>query len=345
MLHSHLVATLLTSLAATLGMWSFWELLAIEREVGRMSRTWLAVAAANLALFLECIALLGTLLLPDEKDAIGLVGCVLLLGAAVIVAILRMSRGHMRELRLRAEQLEAGRRALERQAIERREALRHILHELRGPLLPLLGYLDLVRAGRAGWTDDKAVETLDKASRCGERLALLLDRLSTRPQPFELAVVDAAALLRDAIIEVSYAAGHKGLALGLDLPADLPAVRADRDRLLLVFTNLLHNSVKFTPAGGRVSVSATLRADGDGDRPAQVRFEVADTGRGIPAESLDDVFTPGWQVEEADRAMGTGEGLAIVRQILSLHGAHPEIASEIGRGTTVSFALEAARKG
>ncbi len=105
-----------------------------------------------------------------------------------------------------------------------------------------------------------------------------------------------------------------------------------------MFTNLLYNAVKFTPEGGKVAVRTRVAGE-----PGRIEFIIEDSGRGIPEEALDMVFKPGFQVDEEDKNVGTGQGLSIVRQILSLHGAHPEIESAPGEGTKVSFTLEAAR--
>lgn len=340
MLYSHLLATLLTVLAGIVVLWGFRELREIERQAsGGASRLGVAVASGHLVLFLTVMALLAFELLPQGRDPVALFALALLMAASVLLAVLRLSRSYLRELNTQVGQLEAARKAQTRQALERREGLRHILHELRGPLLPLTGYVDMVRSGKGGVgeVDPKVTAMLDKAARCGERLVGLVDGLSGRTTSFEIRNVDARTLIADAVTEVSYTAAHKHLKLTTDVPPSLPLVRADAERLLLVFTNLLYNAVKFTPQGGRVTVRAGMAA-----AAGRVRFSVEDTGRGIPEAALDSVFKPGFQVEEADRAIGTGQGLSIVRQILSLHGAHPTIESTPGEGVTVWFSLEAA---
>lgn len=343
MFQSHLVATVLTALTAGVMLWGFGELRGIEREArgGGTGGTGvgLAVALGHLLVILCLMALLSSMLLPQRQDPVALFGLGLLLAAGVLVAVLRLSKGYVRELNKRVGQLEAARKAQERQALERREGLRHILHELRGPLLPLTGYVDMVRSGKGGVgaVGDKATAMLDKAARCGDRLVGLVDGLSGRTTSFELRDTDATSLITDAVTEVSYTAGHRQLTLTVELSDSLPHVRADAERLLLVFTNLLYNAVKFTSEGGSIAVRAGIAPDA-----GRVRFAIQDSGRGIPEDSLENVFKPGFQVEDGDRDIGTGQGLSIVRQILSLHGAHPTIESTPGQGTTVSFTLDAA---
>jgi signal transduction histidine kinase len=126
----------------------------------------------------------------------------------------------------------------------------------------------------------------------------------------------------------------------------LPQIEADHERVVQVLLNLVGNAVKFTPAGGRVAVSAEA-GDGDGDgrpRPGVVRFSVRDTGPGIPAEHLAHVFDRFWQVHAQGRA-GAGLGLAIAKGIVEAHGGALEVESTLGEGATFSFTIPVARSG
>lgn len=125
----------------------------------------------------------------------------------------------------------------------------------------------------------------------------------------------------------------RGLRLMIHADAGLPDVAADRERVLQVLLNLGGNALKFTPAGGRVTLAA-LRADG------AVAFQVADTGQGIPAEHLPHVFDRFWQARTAQRG-GAGLGLAIARGIVDAHGGTLDVTSEVGRGTTFTFTIPA----
>jgi two-component system phosphate regulon sensor histidine kinase PhoR len=119
------------------------------------------------------------------------------------------------------------------------------------------------------------------------------------------------------------------------LPADLPSVLADRDRLVQVVINLVDNAVKYTPEGGRVIVEAQHAAAG------QVEVDVIDTGIGIPPTDLPRITERFYRVDKArSRELGgTGLGLAIVKHLVFAHGGQLRIESEPGRGTTVRVTL------
>jgi signal transduction histidine kinase len=121
------------------------------------------------------------------------------------------------------------------------------------------------------------------------------------------------------------------------IPEDLSQLRADRAKLRRVLVNLVSNALKFTPKGGRVRVSAAREG-------ALVRVSVADTGVGIPADDLKDIFDKYAQARSrATRSeKGTGLGLYITRQLVELHGGKIEVQSEVGKGSTFSFTIPVA---
>lgn len=145
----------------------------------------------------------------------------------------------------------------------------------------------------------------------------------------------------DVLGTVAGMAAEKALAMESTVADDLPAVWADRERLHQVLGNLVGNAVKFTPAEGRVRVSACVRDAEDGEGGREVRVRVEDTGPGIPAEHLPHVFDRFWQARSTRRA-GAGLGLAIARGVVEAHGGRIWAASEPGRGTTFEFTLPVA---
>lgn len=143
-------------------------------------------------------------------------------------------------------------------------------------------------------------------------------------------------------------AAEKGVTLRADVAAGLPRILADGDRLVQALGNLVGNAIKFTPAGGLVTLHVE-HADEEGDRDARdslggqggerpaarggVRFRLRDTGQGIAADTLEHVFDRFWQARSSRRG-GAGLGLAIARGIVEAHGGTIEVASELGVGTT-----------
>ena len=151
---------------------------------------------------------------------------------------------------------------------------------------------------------------------------------------FEPADVVVREVVQDVAATLSGAALEKALTLEVAIPPELPSVWVDAERLHQVLSNLLGNAVKFTPPGGRVSVTAR-------EEDAVVRISVADTGPGIPAEHLPQVFDRFWQARSTRRA-GAGLGLAIARGIVEAHGGDMGVRSEPGAGSTFFFTLPVA---
>jgi signal transduction histidine kinase len=177
-----------------------------------------------------------------------------------------------------------------------------------------------------------------------ERLGRLVDqllelsRLESGDVPLERRSVELAPLVAEVLSEIEVARPDRGVRLADAVPEDLPPVFADRERVHQVLFNLLDNAVRFTPEGGRVTVSAS-RHNGSVD------VAVADTGPGIAAEDLPRVFERFFRVDESRSRDdgGTGIGLAIARSVVEAHGGRIWAESEPGRGSTFTFELPAAR--
>lgn len=168
-------------------------------------------------------------------------------------------------------------------------------------------------------------DLLDRASLDAGRLTL--DRHPT-------AAADVVSAAQSMFVPV---AREMGLAFTVESARDLPLMDADPQRLLQVLANLLSNAMKFTPAGGRVRLSAARdSAPPDGRRPA-VRFTVRDSGEGIAAEDLAHVCDWFWHAQRAGG--GTGLGLAIAKDLVEAHGGSLDIASVPGAGSTFSFTV------
>jgi len=162
---------------------------------------------------------------------------------------------------------------------------------------------------------------------------LTLSRLDLNASP--LVPVNLRVVAEEAVSATWQLAEEKGVTLALQAAGSLPRVRGDADRLRQVFINLLDNGVKYTAAGGQVTVRLT-----SDESENRVRVEVSDTGMGIPKNDLPHIFAPLFRGGEARRAAtGTGLGLTILRTILAQHRAEIRVQSEPGHGTTFSFDL------
>ncbi len=215
--------------------------------------------------------------------------------------------------------------SLERQEAMRRDFIVNAAHELRTPLTNLQGYLEALRDGVI--TADPA--TYDSLWEEAERLVRLsrsLDALAdgeTGPPP-ELVPVDLAEAIRTTLELAQPAVERAGLQLVSDVPERLPA-RANPDQLAQVLGNLVSNAIRYTPAGG----SITVRAERG---PADLLVSISNTGDGIPPEDLERLFERFYRVEKSrDRARGgAGIGLAIVKQLVEAAGGRVGVESVPG---------------
>ncbi len=177
------------------------------------------------------------------------------------------------------------------------------------------------------------VRSVDRADRLIEDL-LDITRMEAGTLALELSELAVGTFLGEALGSQRLLASEASHELRIVLDEDLPPIRADSDRLLQVLENLVGNAIKFTPDGGTITVSATHDAD-------EVRFSVADTGAGIPAQSLPHIFDRFWQARRAG-SRGAGLGLAICKGIVEAHGGRIWVESTEGRGSTFSLTIPAA---
>jgi signal transduction histidine kinase len=221
----------------------------------------------------------------------------------------------------------------------RRELIANVSHELKTPISALRAHLENLLDG----VERPDPETLQIMLAQSERLGRLVDQLLDLSQlesgdvPLERGRVELAPLVAEVLSEIEVARPDRGVRLADAVPEDIPPVFADRERVHQVLFNLLDNAVRFTPAGGRVTVSAS-RHDGSVD------VAVADTGPGISAEDLSRVFERFYRVDRSRSRDdgGTGIGLAIARSVVEAHGGRIWVESEPGRGSTFTFELPAA---
>lgn len=238
-------------------------------------------------------------------------------------------------------------RALEvarQQQIEfKNQFLSHVSHELRTPLTCIHQYVTLLLDGLAGPLAPDQTDHLKTVLRSVNQLhAMIRDLLeATRAESGKLRVeprcIDIGELAQQAVVMMGPIAAEKQVRLSATLDPTIPLVYADPDRALEVLINLIDNGIKFTPAHGSVVVAAS-KVETD---PSAVYVSVSDSGRGIPKESLPQVFERLYQDPNAvdgNRA-GLGLGLYIAKEIVARHGGRIWVASEPGSGSTFSFTL------
>jgi PAS domain S-box-containing protein len=244
-----------------------------------------------------------------------------------------------RELRARIAAAERARATAEAASRVKDEFLATLSHEIRTPLNAVLGWTQILRSrefDRA--TVERAVEVIDRNATA--QLTLISDmldmaRIATGKVRLEVVDLDLASIVASAMDAVRPAAAANNVTLTTEFAPGLPTVRGDRDRLLQVVWNLLSNAVKFTDANGQVTVRAAVSG-------GAVRLIVADTGHGIAAPFLPQVFERFKQADasSARRHGGLGLGLALVRELVEMHGGTVKAESPgIGLGSTFTIML------
>lgn len=216
-----------------------------------------------------------------------------------------------------------------------------VSHDLRNPVhtinMAAAFLLEIAPPVDRRLTSRRQLEVIQRAAHRANRLISdLLDvaKIQAGGLAVELAPVEVPSLVQEAFESATPLATSKQLTLERTIDENVPLVAADRDRVLQVFGNLLGNAIKFTPAGGLV----TIRAEHDG---VEAKFSVCDTGPGIPPEHVPHVFDRYWQAKSTAK-LGTGLGLSIAKGIVEAHAGRIWVESEPGRGASFIFTLPCA---
>ena len=255
----------------------------------------------------------------------------MLLGGQV-GALVESSMGRQRERQLVQKLREADR--------TKSEFVSMLAHELKGPMTTILGFSETLKQQWDKVPDAKKVSILDIIAKETGRLSRLVNdlldvsRMEAGTLRYDLSPIPLAGLI-DSIITVHTSLSAQHLVVN-DIPADLPAVLGDNDRLRQVFINLLTNAIRYSPEGTAVRVSARQVPD-----EGMVEVSVVDEGIGITEQDQDRIFSkfsmlpkPGWVKK------GTGLGLFITKGIVEAHGGRIWVESEQGKGSTFAFTLK-----
>jgi len=219
----------------------------------------------------------------------------------------------------------------------RTDFVANVTHEIRTPLTAIIGYLETLQDGALDRPQD-AKRFIDIILNQARRLNRLVEDLMTISK-IELGEVVlhfediSLSEIADNVISLLEAgAAAKAIKIENHIPKDLPAVKADRDRLSQVFVNVLDNAVKFTPDSGYVSINSFAQEE-------NLVVSITDTGGGIPREEISRLGERFYRVDKTrSRELGgTGLGLSIVKHLMMAHGGKMEIESQLGKGTKVSL--------
>ena len=223
----------------------------------------------------------------------------------------------------------------------RRQLIGDVSHELRTPLTSIKGSMEGLMDGVL----PAAPETFKQIHQEADRLARLVDdlqelsRVEAGAYPLDIHPVAVSTLVQTTLKRFIAQAQNKQIGLRSDMPADLPPVLADQDRITQVLTNLVGNALQYTPEGGEVTILSARHGD-------EIHLSIVDTGIGIPAEHLPHLFARFYRVDKSRSRQtggGSGIGLTIARHLVEAHGGHIWAESEgEGEGSTFTFSLKIA---
>ena len=221
----------------------------------------------------------------------------------------------------------------------RRQLIGDVTHELRTPLTSIKGYME----GLVDGVLPSNAETFNQIHHEAERLSRLVDdlqelsRVEAKAYSLDIRSVAVSNLVQTTVKRLSPQARDKRIKLQSNLPADLPLIQADEDRITQVLVNLVANAIQYTPEGGEVIISAARQAD-------DVLVSVKDSGIGIPPEHIANLFTRFYRVDKSRSRTaggGSGIGLTLAKHLVEAHGGRIWAESKgEGQGSTFTFSLK-----
>ncbi|NJD62903.1 MAG: HAMP domain-containing histidine kinase, partial [Deltaproteobacteria bacterium] len=213
-----------------------------------------------------------------------------------------------------------------------------VSHQLKTPLTSIRMAIHLLLEEKVGDLSSRQSDLLVAAREDADRLHTIVEelldigRIESGKARMDLQPLPPQRMVLEGLGPYRSAARDQGVSLSVDAPEDLPMVWADPTRIAHVFANLLSNALKYTQPGGRISLSA--RPEG-----RMVRFQVSDTGIGIPGKYLPHIYEQFFRVPDQGPGTGAGLGLAIVKEIVEAHGGTVGVESREGAGSAFTFSL------
>jgi len=215
-----------------------------------------------------------------------------------------------------------------------------VAHELRTPMTSIKGYTDLILQGTMGEITDGQQHFLQIVRSNVERLSELINnlldtsrieagRIKLNPKPISM-----PKIVHETCEGIAETVKERGLTLEIDEAPNIPTIDADRNAVIQILVNLLSNAYRYTPSGGKITVSIHSTDE-------SVTVEVADTGIGIAPEDQELIFEPFFRADHdmVTNQPGTGLGLSIVKSLVEMHGGKLQLQSALDQGSTFSFTL------
>lgn len=245
-----------------------------------------------------------------------------------------------KELRRYAEELTKANKQLQSLDKMKDEFLSNVSHELKTPLVSIMGYTQLIDDEALGSINETQKKALDAIERNSDRLKRLVNSLlyismaQSGQVKYIFGPVKIDEVVENVVNDLSIQAEKKGLSLETNVTEDLPVIDGDQDKLTDVLYNLVDNAIKFTPSGGKIWINAE-------EDENYLHIFIVDTGIGIPKELMPLLFQKFYQIDSSTTRKygGTGLGLSVAKEIVQAHHGHIWIESEKGSGTTVHIKL------
>jgi PAS domain S-box-containing protein len=227
------------------------------------------------------------------------------------------------------------------------EFLANMSHELRTPLNAILGMAEGLQEEIFGQLNPRQIKALTTIERSGAHLLELINdildsaKIESGQISLDCTPIAVPYLCQSSLAFIKQQAHQKNIQLVLNIPNNLPDLQVDERRIRQVLINLLNNAVKFTPAGGTVTLTVSTLPPRQAPESHFLHLAISDTGIGIAAEDIHKLFQPFVQIDSALNRQynGTGLGLALVKRIVELHGGRVEVTSELGVGSCFTLEL------
>ncbi|NOR47888.1 MAG: histidine kinase, partial [Methanosarcinaceae archaeon] len=244
------------------------------------------------------------------------------------------------ELKQNSEKLSIANKELRSLDKMKNEFLSNISHELKTPLVSIIGYTELVDGGGMGIVNDKQKKALGVVTRNSKRLKHLIESLlyMTKAQSgtveYTFEHVNISEIIENTIVDMKLMADNKCLTIEKEVPDDLPLINGDKEKLTNMLNSLVDNAIKFTNPGGKITLTAS-------EEDGNLHITVNDTGIGIAKEFRSNLFKKFYQIDSSTtrRYGGTGLGLYISKHIIEVHNGKIWIESEEDVGTTVHVSI------
>ncbi|MBU1148253.1 MAG: response regulator [Candidatus Omnitrophica bacterium] len=242
-----------------------------------------------------------------------------------------------KEIAAKNIELEAANRKLKELDRIKSDFVANVAHEFRTPLTIIKGNTDLVIKGGLGEVTPEQKDMLGGAVNVANRLARLVNdlldisKIESGKMKLKKESLNINKIIEENLTVFSKIMKDKKQAINKDLAKDMPDINADIDKTTQVFINLLSNAIKYSSEGGKITIKST-------NLEKEIMVEISDTGEGIAPENIDTVFDKFARVT-AEKKEGTGLGLPIAKDIVTLHNGRMWVKSELGKGSQFYFTL------